>query len=75
MVCTGSVCFSESIQAWDFEPVVPKVYHRYKVYGSANIPYVRMRDVTKILSGDRELMDGIIYETRYAKFTTIYQGY
>lgn len=62
MVCTGRVCFPENIQAWDFGPVVSEVYHRYKVYGSANIPYVRIGDETKILSGDRELMDGIIDE-------------
>lgn len=62
LVCIGRVCFPENIQAWDFGPVVSEVYHRYKVYGSANIPYVRIGDETKILSGDRELMDGIIDE-------------
>ena len=53
LVCTGRVCFPENIQAWDFGPVVSEVYHRYKVYGSANIPYVRIGEETKILSGDR----------------------
>ena len=33
-----SPCFSDTIEAWDFGPVVPSVYHRYKVYGSAIIP-------------------------------------
>lgn len=31
-------CFSDRIEAWDFGPVVPSVYHQYKVYGSAIIP-------------------------------------
>lgn len=31
-------CFSDRIEAWDFGPVVPNVYHQYKVYGSAIIP-------------------------------------
>lgn len=31
-------CFSDIIEAWDFGPVVPKVYHHYKIYGNAIIP-------------------------------------
>ena len=31
-------CFSDEIEAWDFGPVVPSVYHHYKVYGSSIIP-------------------------------------
>lgn len=30
-------CFSEEIEAWDFGPVVPEVYHEYKHFGSSNI--------------------------------------
>lgn len=33
-------CFKDRIEAWDFGPVVPKVYHEYKKYGSTNIPAV-----------------------------------
>lgn len=33
-----SPCFCDTIEAWDFGPVVPAVYHHYKVYGSAIIP-------------------------------------
>ena len=60
LVSTGFVCFPEDIEAWDFGPVVPTVYHRYKVYGSANIPYFRTRSVRKILDDDLQIMDGII---------------
>ena len=35
---THTPCFSERIEAWDFGPVVPVVYHKYKVYGSGLIP-------------------------------------
>lgn len=31
-------CFSDPIEEWDFGPLVPSVYHHYKVYGSAIIP-------------------------------------
>ena len=34
----GNPCFKERIEAWDFGPVVPKAYHEYKQYGSADIP-------------------------------------
>ncbi|MCI8371440.1 MAG: DUF4065 domain-containing protein [Lachnospiraceae bacterium] len=33
-------CFSESIEAWDFGPVVPVAYREYKQYGSSNIPQI-----------------------------------
>ena len=31
-------CFREPIEAWDFGPGVPKAYHRYKYFGSSEIP-------------------------------------
>lgn len=60
LVRTEKVCFSEKIEAWDFGPVVPVVYHRYKVYGSANIPCFRARSDRKILKRDMDIMDDII---------------
>lgn len=62
LVSTGGACFPEAIEAWDFGPVVPEVYHRYKVYGSANIPYMGGGKTVKISSKDQKLMDGIIDE-------------
>lgn len=40
LVATGNPCFYDDIEAWDFGAVVPKVYYRYRVYGSASIPYL-----------------------------------
>lgn len=34
-------CFEESIEAWDFGPVVPDVYHEYKKYGSRALPSIK----------------------------------
>lgn len=31
-------CFRDEIEAWDFGPVVPKVYREYRGFGSGNIP-------------------------------------
>lgn len=33
-------CFPEKIEAWDFGPVIPDVYHEFKQYGSGNIPRI-----------------------------------
>lgn len=33
-------CFREKIEAWNFGPVVQKVYQVYKQYGSCNIPFM-----------------------------------
>ena len=33
-------CFDEEIEAWDFGPVVPIVYHEFKQFGSGPIPVV-----------------------------------
>lgn len=30
-------CFDDEIEAWDFGPVVPAVYHTYKIFGSWDI--------------------------------------
>lgn len=35
----GYPCFTEPIEAWNFGPVVPSVYIKYKVYGAVSIPY------------------------------------
>jgi uncharacterized phage-associated protein len=40
LVATGEPCFSDNIEAWDFGPVIPKVYYWYLAYGSASIPYL-----------------------------------
>ena len=33
----GKPCFGNKIEAWSFGPVVPDVYHTYKIYGSLDI--------------------------------------
>ncbi|WP_425369318.1 Panacea domain-containing protein [Gemmiger formicilis] len=34
----GHACFNDIIEAWDYGPVVPDVYRKYKVYGGTMIP-------------------------------------
>lgn len=33
------VAFNEELEAWDFGPVVPCIYHQYKRFGSGQIPF------------------------------------
>lgn len=37
LVETGAPCFDDDIEAWDYGPVVPVVYHKYKIFGSLDI--------------------------------------
>lgn len=63
LVSKGQPCFDEEIEAWDFGPVVPEVYYAYRMYGSANIPYVaKRRTFRKILPKDKKLLNEIIDE-------------
>lgn len=62
LVSKGEPCFFEEIEAWDFGPVVPVVYRKYKIYGSASIPYTRGVDSGKILNKDKSLINGIVDE-------------
>lgn len=34
----GAPCFYNLMQAWDYGPTVPDVYHKYKIYGNTSIP-------------------------------------
>lgn len=55
LICSDRTCFYEKIEAWDFGPVVPEVYKRYKQYGSMDIhgipeeePYLCQNDKERI---------------------------
>ncbi len=67
LVSTGSPCFPEEIEAWDFGPVVPEVYHRYKVYGSSNIPYISTSLLGRISPPDKALIEDMVDQC--AKYT------
>ena len=61
LVNTGKPCFSEEIEAWDFGPVVPEVYHEFKIFGSADIPRaVCMNADELILKKDRKIINEMV---------------
>lgn len=61
LVSKNQPCFAEEIEAWDFGPVVPVVYQRYKAYGGGNIPITRSLIRTMTISeSDQYLIDDIV---------------
>lgn len=62
LVVTDSPCFQETIEAWDFGPVVPEVYYEYRMYGSASIPCEDYNEQFMINPNDIEMINGIIDE-------------
>lgn len=55
-------CFPEEIEAWDFGPVVPKVYRKYKIYGSSNIPCIRRHNDGYIAPKDKKIISEMVEE-------------
>ena len=53
----GRPIFSNTIEAWEFGPVVPDVYHKLKKYG--NNPIVSEKDNTKISTEDKENLKNV----------------
>ena len=52
--------FKEDIQAWPHGPVIPKLYDKYKSYGSGALPTTNLNiDFSKYSSNTIELLDEI----------------
>lgn len=70
LIQTKKPCFSEDIEAWDFGPVIPEVYRKYKQFGSTDIQ-VRCRNLEEIQKGfekeDRKRIEAVI--DKFADFS------
>lgn len=51
--------FVEPIEAWQHGPVVPVEYHRFKEYGSGDIPAISDLDIDVIAANDRLVLDDV----------------
>lgn len=60
LVSKGMPCFPDDFEAWDFGPVSPSVYRKYKIYGSSNIPYTGNTLFGTIAPKDQEVINSII---------------
>ena len=59
LVSENHACFNNRIEAWDLGPVVPDVYHQFKVYGSN--PIILWKDGHfGISTHDRNIIDSIV---------------
>ncbi len=57
--------FEEDFEAWQFGPVVPKIYHEFKRYGS--MPITKDYDISNLFQDDddnRNFIDNIINNLR-----------
>lgn len=60
LVNTNKPCFFEEIGAWDFGPVVPEVYHYFKIYGSSSIPCRGRGFLVMILPEDQNRINAMV---------------
>lgn len=68
LVKLGYPIFSDDIEAWDHGPVIPKVYHTYKICGSNPIEGpIEKFDESKLNNQELELLIDV-YNT-YGKYT------
>ena len=67
---TKKPCFSEEIEAWNFGPVIPDVYRRYKQFGSTDIQ-IRHQSLEETQKGfgkeDRKRIEEVV--DRFADFS------
>lgn len=59
LVSAGKPCFSDEIFAYDYGPVIPSVYHKYKIYGGGFIP-CRYSDSFIITKADKERINEMV---------------
>jgi len=55
----GEPLFDDAIEAWQYGPVVPTLYHLYKTYGAEGIPIDTNFDSSKVDDETREFLDEI----------------
>ena len=64
------ICGTEYTRQWDFGPVIPEVYRRYKQFGSTDIQ-IRFRSLEEIQKGfereDRKRIEEVV--DRFADFS------
>ena len=71
LVSKNEPCFREDIYAWQYGPVVPSVYNKYRIFGSMSIPAEETDlDSYKILDDDKFIINEVVDECN--KYSTTY---
>lgn len=68
LVSNKTSCFADDIEAWEFGPVVPNVYHHYKMFGSSCIPRSLEQGSYDIEESDKVLINKIL--DKCARYST-----
>lgn len=63
----GMPFFNEAIEAWQYGPVVPALYHAYKKYGNTPLPQPQGTTVNLFTQPEQELLNQIYSE--YGQFS------
>lgn len=71
LVSKHEPCFNGRMEAWNFGPVVPEVYHEYKMFGSTNIPDSLSDSNINLSDQDRTLIDKILDHCAQLSSTTL----
>ena len=71
LVVRGEACFFEDIIASEFGPIVLEVYHEYKVFGGASIPFNLKISMPYIRSEDKKLIDDMLDMVRRYSASTL----
>lgn len=72
LIKTDKPCFADKIEAWNFGPVVPVVYRKYKQFGSADIPAIGGEiadDESIIADSDKEMINAVV--DRFKNFSAV----
>lgn len=56
-VTNKRACFNDKLEAWNLGPVVPSVYHKFKLFGSLNFPQSLVTEFRGISTGDQRLIN------------------
>lgn len=58
---TGTPLFADDFEAWDYGPVVPRLYHDLKMFGSDPVaPYSRLRSVSELAPNEATIVDQVV---------------
>lgn len=50
-------CFSDRIEAWNYGPVVPNVYKKFKIFGANNIPSIGRIENDEVIDESNKNID------------------
>ena len=51
--------FAADLEAWQHGPVIPELYHKFKEFGSGDIPHIEAFDPDSIDKNDTQILDDV----------------